>query len=120
MAVDGVQVIGFVNGRTGIGDGLLPGVLGEMDSFYVVPEGRDKGISRALAEAAACSSRWSICVSRRCGSTDRDMRSASGHPGRIGSGVIERASSSAASTALVAGLRTAAGTVRVAMSMSQL
>lgn len=49
VAVDGVQVIGFVNGRTGIGDGLLPGVLGEIDSLYVVPEERDKGISRALA-----------------------------------------------------------------------
>ena len=52
VAVDGVQVIGFVNGRTGIGDGLLPGILGEIDSLYVVPGERDKGISRALAEAA--------------------------------------------------------------------
>ena len=52
VAVDGVQVIGFVNGRAGIGDGLLPGILGEIDSLYVVPEERDKGISRALAEAA--------------------------------------------------------------------
>ncbi len=40
VAVDGVQVIGFVNGRAGIGDGLLPGILGEIDSLYVVPEER--------------------------------------------------------------------------------
>src|SRR5882757_3263620 len=52
VAVDGVQVIGFVNGRTGVGDGLLPGVGGEIDSLYVVPEERDRGISRALAEGA--------------------------------------------------------------------
>jgi GNAT superfamily N-acetyltransferase len=52
VAVDGVQVIGFVNGRASIGDGLLPGVSGEIDSLYVVPEERGKGISRALAEAA--------------------------------------------------------------------
>jgi GNAT superfamily N-acetyltransferase len=52
VAVEGVQVIGFVNGRVSIGDGLLPGLAGEIDSLYVVPERRDKGISRALAEAA--------------------------------------------------------------------
>lgn len=55
VAVDGELVIGFVNGRTDIGDGLLPGVLGEIDSLYVVPEHRHKGTSRALAEAAV---RW--------------------------------------------------------------
>ena len=47
------------------------------------------------------------------------MRSASGQPGRIGSGVIARASSTATSTALVDVRSTAAGMVRVAMSMSQ-
>jgi GNAT superfamily N-acetyltransferase len=52
VAADDAQVIGFVNGRTSIGDGLLSGVLGEIDSLYVVPEERDRGISRALAEAA--------------------------------------------------------------------
>ena len=52
VAMDGVQVIGFVNGRVSIGDGLLPGLTGEIDSLYVVPEQRGKGISRALAEAA--------------------------------------------------------------------
>ncbi len=69
--------------------------------------------------AAACSSRWSMTASRRCGSTDRDMRSASAQPGRIGSGVSARASSSAASTALVDGRSTAAGMVLVATSISQ-
>jgi GNAT superfamily N-acetyltransferase len=52
VAVDGVQLVGFVNGRVSIGDGLLPGVAGEIDSLYVVPEQRGQGISRALAEAA--------------------------------------------------------------------
>jgi ribosomal protein S18 acetylase RimI-like enzyme len=52
VAVDAAEVVGFVNGRTSIGDGLLPGVLGEIESLYVVPEQRDRGISRALAEAA--------------------------------------------------------------------
>jgi GNAT superfamily N-acetyltransferase len=52
VAVDGVQIIGFVNGRTGIGDGLLPCIEGEIDSLYAVPEARGTGVSRALAEAA--------------------------------------------------------------------
>ncbi len=69
--------------------------------------------------AAASASRRSMSVSRRCGSTDRDMRSASAQPGRIGSGVIARASSSAASAALADVRSTAAGMVRVAMSMIQ-
>ncbi len=50
--------------------------------------------------AAACSSRWSKASIRRWGSTDRDIASASAQPGRIGSGVRVRASSSAASTDL--------------------
>jgi GNAT superfamily N-acetyltransferase len=52
VAVDSTEIVGFVNGRVGIGDGLLPGLLGEIDSLYVVPERRGKGISRTLAEAA--------------------------------------------------------------------
>jgi hypothetical protein len=67
--------------------------------------------------AAACSSRSSRLSSRRCGSTDRDIRSASTHPGRIGSGVTVRASSTEASTDLVVGRRIAAVTVRVATSI---
>ncbi|MBF6331734.1 GNAT family N-acetyltransferase [Nocardia transvalensis] len=52
VAADGDRIIGFVNGRISIGDGLLPGLLGEIDSLYVLPEERDKGNSKALADAA--------------------------------------------------------------------
>jgi GNAT superfamily N-acetyltransferase len=52
VAVEDGQVVGFVNGRIDKGDGLLPGLLGEIDSLYAVPEQRGRGISRALAEAA--------------------------------------------------------------------
>jgi hypothetical protein len=53
-----------------------------------------------------------------CGSTERVSRSASAQPGRIGSGVSDRASSNDASTALVVGRSTAAAMVRVAWSTS--
>ncbi|MFG2089500.1 MULTISPECIES: GNAT family N-acetyltransferase [unclassified Spirillospora] len=46
------RIAGFVNGRVTAEDGLLPCVDGEIDSLYVVPEERGKGISHALAEAA--------------------------------------------------------------------
>lgn len=52
VAVDGDEIVGFANGRTDTEDGLLPGVIGHVDSLYVVPERRREGISRALAEAA--------------------------------------------------------------------
>jgi GNAT superfamily N-acetyltransferase len=52
VAVDGSRIVGFVNGRVSSEDGLLPGLIGEIDSLYVVPEDRRSGISRALAEAA--------------------------------------------------------------------
>lgn len=52
VAADGIELVGFVNGRVSDGDGLLPGLLGEIDSLYVVPERRGEGISRALADAA--------------------------------------------------------------------
>ena len=48
------------------------------------------------------------------GSTERVSRSASAQPGRIGSGVSARASSSDASTASVDGRSTAPARVRVA------
>lgn len=51
VAVDGAEIVGFVNGRIAVEDGLLPGVFGEIDSLYVVPPSRGKGVSRALAEA---------------------------------------------------------------------
>jgi GNAT superfamily N-acetyltransferase len=52
VAVEGGEIVGFVNGRLDVEDGLLPGQLGQIDSLYVVPPERDKGTSRALAEAA--------------------------------------------------------------------
>jgi GNAT superfamily N-acetyltransferase len=52
VAVDGGEIVGFVNGTVDVEDGLLPGQLGRIDSLYVVTSARGKGISRALAEAA--------------------------------------------------------------------
>ncbi|WP_378732889.1 GNAT family N-acetyltransferase [Nocardia brasiliensis] len=52
VAVGNSQIVGFANGRVDIGDGLLPGISGEIDSLYVLPEHRGAGISRALAESA--------------------------------------------------------------------
>jgi GNAT superfamily N-acetyltransferase len=52
VAVAGGSVVGFVNGRTDTGDGLLPGVSGTLESLYVVPAARNHGISRRLAETA--------------------------------------------------------------------
>ena len=67
--------------------------------------------------AAACSSRSSMLSSRRNGRADSDIRMACGQPGRIGSGVTVRASSTLASTDFVVGRSTAAVTVLVATSM---
>lgn len=72
------------------------------------------------SRAAAASSRASMSLSRRCGSAEADMASAFAQPGRIGSRVTARASSTLASTELAVGWRTAAVTVRVATSTSQL
>ncbi|CAM4525291.1 GNAT family N-acetyltransferase [Nocardia ninae] len=52
VAVVDSTIVGFVNGRVDTGDGLLPGMCGEIDSLYVVAGHRGSGISRALAEAA--------------------------------------------------------------------
>jgi ribosomal protein S18 acetylase RimI-like enzyme len=52
VAVRDAAIVGFVNGRVTTDEGLLPGLCGEIDSLYVVPEERHRGISRALAEAA--------------------------------------------------------------------
>jgi GNAT superfamily N-acetyltransferase len=70
VAVDGEKVVGFVNGRLSIGDGLLPCTVGEIDSLFVVPEERGKGTSKALADAAiewlrdggAATVRYQSCV----------------------------------------------------------
>jgi GNAT superfamily N-acetyltransferase len=52
VVLEGAEIVGFVNGGLEVEDGLLPGLYGRIDSLYVVPPFRDKGISRALAEAA--------------------------------------------------------------------
>ena len=57
-----------------------------------------------------------MSLSRRCGSADADMARAFAQPGRIGSGVTVRASSTLASAAFAVGCSTAAVTVRVATS----
>ena len=67
--------------------------------------------------AAACSRRSSMLSIRRNGRADADIFMASGQPGRTGSGVTVRASSTLASTDLVVGRSTAAVTVLVATSM---
>jgi GNAT superfamily N-acetyltransferase len=46
------EIVGFVNGRLTVEDGLLPGKSGMIDSLYVVASSRGAGVSRALAEAA--------------------------------------------------------------------
>lgn len=46
------EIVGFVNGRLTVEDGLLPGTSGMIDSLYVVASSRGTGVSRALAEAA--------------------------------------------------------------------
>ncbi|GAA2725374.1 MULTISPECIES: GNAT family N-acetyltransferase [Streptomyces] len=48
----GGRLAGFVNGRISTGDGLLPGLLGEIEALYVVPGDRGQGAGRALARAA--------------------------------------------------------------------
>lgn len=70
VAVDGSTIVGFVNSRTDIGDGLLPGVSGELESLYVVPAARGTGTSHRLARAAvawlrshgASTVRTEICI----------------------------------------------------------
>jgi GNAT superfamily N-acetyltransferase len=52
VAVEDGEIIGFVNGRLDVEDGLLPGQSGRIESLYVVPPSRGEGTSRALAEAA--------------------------------------------------------------------
>jgi GNAT superfamily N-acetyltransferase len=52
VAVDGSGIVGFVSGRLDTGDGLLPGVAGEIEALYVVPEHRGEGTSTALGAAA--------------------------------------------------------------------
>lgn len=52
VAVHDGRPLGFVNGRVDPGDGLLPGLVGEIDSLWVAPEIRAGGVGTALAAAA--------------------------------------------------------------------
>jgi GNAT superfamily N-acetyltransferase len=52
VAVEDQRIVGFVNLTLGAGAGLLPGLVGEIDSLYVTPEARGTGTSQALAQAA--------------------------------------------------------------------
>jgi acetyltransferase (GNAT) family protein len=50
---DGGEPVGFVVGRLDIGDGLLPGLAGEIHELYVVPEAADAaGLRVTLARQA--------------------------------------------------------------------
>lgn len=55
VALDGEEIVGFVNGRVAVDDGLLPGCGGEIESVWVDPAARDTGVSSQLARAAV---RW--------------------------------------------------------------
>ncbi len=111
---------GFSAGDRGwVGWKLMPSRLQALRKLWemnALPWSQTIVSGTITGRAAACSSRWSTASIRRWGSTDRDIRSASAQPGRIGSGVRVRASSSAASTDLVVGRSTTAGIERVARS----
>ena len=71
--------------------------------MYALPWSHTIVSGTITGRAAACASRSSIAISMPVRQHRAGMRSASAQPGRIGSGVNARASSSAASTALVVG-----------------
>ena len=52
VATEAGAVLGFVVARLDPGDGLLPGLAGEVQELYVVPEARLDGLSGRLATAA--------------------------------------------------------------------
>jgi GNAT superfamily N-acetyltransferase len=52
VAVEDGRLVGFVCARIDAATGLLPGLVGEIDALYVTPQGRGRGTSSALAEAA--------------------------------------------------------------------
>ncbi|WP_020667746.1 GNAT family N-acetyltransferase [Amycolatopsis nigrescens] len=52
IAVREGRIAGFVNSALSAGDGLLPGLTGEIETCYVTPEERRRGIGTALAKAA--------------------------------------------------------------------
>ena len=69
VATDGAsptRVVGFVCGHITAGDGLLPGVVGELHEMYVEPERADAGICHgrlveaALTQLRADGAAWTI------------------------------------------------------------
>jgi len=52
VALDAGRIVGFAHARVSAGSGLLPGLLGELETLYVTPSARGSGTSRALAQAA--------------------------------------------------------------------
>ncbi|MHB8533523.1 MAG: GNAT family N-acetyltransferase, partial [Solirubrobacteraceae bacterium] len=51
VAVEQERIVGFACASIVAGTGLLPGLIGEIDAFYVKPDTRGEGTSRALAQA---------------------------------------------------------------------
>lgn len=51
VAVHSGTVVGFVNGRLDAGDGLLPGLSGELECVWVLPDARGDGLTHRLARA---------------------------------------------------------------------
>jgi len=51
VALDAGRIVGFAHGRVSAGGGLLPGLLGELETLYVTRDARGQGTSRALAQA---------------------------------------------------------------------
>jgi GNAT superfamily N-acetyltransferase len=52
VALDAGRIVGFAHGRVSADCGMLPGLLGELETLYVTPGARGRGTSRALAQAA--------------------------------------------------------------------
>ncbi|MHB1468005.1 MAG: GNAT family N-acetyltransferase [Solirubrobacteraceae bacterium] len=51
VAVEQERIVGFGCASIVAGTGLLPGLIGEIDAFYVTPNARGQGTSRTLAQA---------------------------------------------------------------------
>jgi GNAT superfamily N-acetyltransferase len=52
VATEGDRIIGFALARVDAGTGLLPGLTGHVEEFYVTPQSRGRGVAGTLASAA--------------------------------------------------------------------